>query len=397
MIKKRKKQKKKNISLVFFILFITIAVFTVALLEYIDFKKGKESFIFEKIVPLKKVPAKIDDFNTRLIKLLEHDKIVFEHFKDEKGKYHFKFTIGHKKFNGLISRLEHIAGGLKGELKLVEIRRIDNKSLMLYSLKLDKEASHIILLTRIEKVVGKAAAAAKKTEAPQKKPGKIVRIPRIAFIIDDVGEYDIGALELKQLAIPITASILPDSPHAHEEARWLKEYGLPAMLHIPMQPKNSNGQGYGLQQTITLDSSEEEIRELIKRAREIIPDAAGMNNHMGSLVTADRKAMKRILKIVKEEDLFFVDSKTIAGTVGYDTARNIGIKTAIRDVFLDDGEKSYEKTLNEIKRLVAQARLLGKAIAIGHPHETTLRAIKDSVEFIKASGVKIVFVSELLE
>ncbi|MCI0470626.1 MAG: divergent polysaccharide deacetylase family protein, partial [Candidatus Aminicenantes bacterium] len=373
MIKKRKKQKKKNLSLVFFILFITIAVFTVALLEYIDFKKGKESFIFEKIVPLRKVAAKTDDFNASLIKLLEQNKIVFEHFKDEKGKYHFKFTIGHKKFNGIISRIEHIAGDLKGTLELVEIRRIENKSLLLYSLKLDKEASHIILLTRIEKAVDKTAAI-KKPEVQQKKPGKIVRVPRIAFIIDDIGEYDIGALELKRLAIPITASILPDSPRAHEEASWLKEYGLQAMLHIPMQPKNSNGQQYGLQQTITLDSSKEEIRELIRRAREIIPDAAGMNNHMGSLVTADKKTMKRILEIVKEEGLFFVDSKTIAGTVGYDTARNLGIKTAIRDVFLDDGEKSYEKSLNEIKRLVAQARLLGKAIAIGHPHETTLRA-----------------------
>jgi hypothetical protein len=164
-----------------------------------------------------------------------------------------------------------------------------------------------------------------------------------------------------------------------------------------MQPKNSNGLKYNPRETITLQSTDSEIRSMVNKAKEVVPNAAGVNNHMGSLVTSNKKVMKRFLKILKEEGLFFFDSKTIAGTVGYGMAKSLGIKTAIRDVFLDDGEKSYPNAVSEIKRLVDKALRNGKAIAIGHPHPTTLRAIKDSIKFIREKGVKIVFLSEILE
>lgn len=399
MVKKRKVQKKKNIPHRFFALFILIAVFTVVLLEYIDFKKGKESFIFNKIIHLKTRPEKIAAFNKGFIDVLDDNKIAFEHFKDKKGKYHFKFNVNYKKFNRLISRVKKISGRTSGELVLSEIRRVDNKSLMLYSLKVEEEASHIILITRFEKVAEKKKETKKPvvTKKKKKKEKKVDRTPRIAFVIDDLGEYEIGALELKKIGVPITASILPESRRAHDEAKWIKEYNLHAMIHIPMQPRNSNGLRYSPQKTITLNSSDAEIRALIRKAKEIIPHAAGVNNHMGSLVTADRDVMERFLKILKEEGLFFFDSKTIAGTVGYNLAKRFGIKTAIRDVFLDDGEKSYTNAVGEIKRLVDKALQNGKAIAIGHPHQTTFRAIKDSIKFIKEKGINIVYLSELLE
>ncbi len=382
--------------LFFFVLFILIAVFTVALLEYIDFKKGKESFIFSKVIPLKTRPEKIKAFNTWFINLLDEDKILFEHFKDEKGRYHFKFNVSRKKFDSLISRVKKISGKLQGKLELSEIRRVDDKSLMLYSLKIEREASHILLITRVERSPAKKEEIKKTKDTPKPKK-KVVRTPKVAFVIDDVGEYEIGALELKKLNIPITASILPESRRAHEEARWTAEYNLQALIHVPMQPKNSNGLKYNPRKTITLQSTDSEIRSMVKKAKEVVPNAAGVNNHMGSLVTSNRKVMKRFLKILKEEGLFFFDSKTIAGTVGYGMAKNLGIKTAIRDVFLDDGEKSYPNAVSEIKRLVDKALRNGKAIAIGHPHPTTLRAIKDSIKFIREKGVKIVFLSELLE
>ena len=204
-------------------------------------------------------------------------------------------------------------------------------------------------------------------------------------------------MEIKKLNIPITVSILPDSPRASEEARWIQEYGLPGILHIPMQPRNENGQTYNGYQTITMNSSDDEIRKLIKRAKRIVPTARGMNNHQGSLVTANSQLMIRTLKIIKEEGLFFVDSRTIGNTVGYETAKRLGIKTAYKDVFLDHGEKTYANSINWIKRLVEIALQKGQGIAIGHPYETTLRAIKDSVGYIRSKGIEIVFLSELLE
>ena len=167
-------------------------------------------------------------------------------------------------------------------------------------------------------------------------------------------------------------------------------------LQSVFEPTNSNGRHYDPAKVITVNSTDEEIRTLIRRAKQIIPTADGVNNHEGSLVTANSDVMRRVLEIIKEEGLFFVDSRTIGRTVAYDTARQLNVKTAHKDVFLDH-VPTYSHSLAQIRKLVDIALQKGKAIAIGHPFETTLRAIKDSKRYIKAKGVTIVYVKELLE
>ncbi len=422
--KRRKKTaKKKNMAFLFFTLFTIIAILIVLLLEYIDYNKGKDSFIFDKILsmPQKSAASKkinspqVVGFDSQLKRLLEKEKIRYEYFKDEQDKTHFKFTLSYHQYEAIISEMKKISQQVRAELHLSEMQRVNDKSLMLFSLQKGNFVTHIILVTRLEKklnrtqeskrkengnntqpaatpVTEKRQVTPNKQERKKSDPGKI----RVAFIIDDVGEYAIGALELKQLGIPITASILPDSPQAHQEANWIEEYHLEAMIHVPMQPRSNSNYRYHTAKTVTMESSDAEMRNLIQRAKKIVPQARGVNNHMGSLVTADPGVMERFLVILKSEGLFFIDSKTIGSTVGYDIAKSLGIKTAIRDVFLDDGPKSYEKAVGKIKELVYIAMRKGSAIAIGHPHPTTIRAIQDSVRFIKAKGVEIVFVSELL-
>ncbi len=396
-IKKQRHSKKKNTPKLFFALFIVIAFITVVLLEYIDFKNGKKSFIFTKLIPLQKHPGKIEQFNTNFLRILNKNNIDCDYFQDEEKKYHFKIQIDAPRFNGLFSKLQSIAGQLKAKIKLSEIQGKTDKSIMLYKITMEKKVSHLILITKLKKLKVEAQKTQPKKKLVTKTTKRIRhRIPRIAFIIDDVGAYDIGILELKKLNIPISASILPDSPRAREEARWIQQYSLPAMLHIPMQPKNGNGQTYKRDQTITINSTDDEIRQLLKRAKQIVPMARGVNNHQGSLVTANSRVMIRALKIIKEEGLFFVDSRTIGNTVGYEIAKRLGIKTAYKDVFLDH-VKSYSHSISQIRRLVEIALQKGKAIAIGHPNASTLRAIRDSIKFIRSKGIKIVYVSELLE
>ena len=120
---------------------------------------------------------------------------------------------------------------------------------------------------------------------------------------------------------------------------------------------------------------------------------------MGSLITSRGKIITRVLKIVKEERLFFVDSRTSVDTVAYDIARKLKIKALYRDKFLDDSDynHSYDESMKQIKELVDIALQKGKAVAIGHPFESTLRAIKDSVKYIKSRGIEIVFVSKILD
>lgn len=405
--KKRKRSKKKNSSILFFALFAVVAFLTVILLEYIDFKNGKKSFIFTKLIHLETVDEKVERFNERFLELLHKNNIQCSYHQDDKKQYHFGLEIGESRFKGLVDRIEKIVGQLKGKIVLAEVQGGTGKSIMLYKVTLAKQVSHCILITKRRKSTEKPAEPKPKEEEKPKK--KIVKTettpprprgshknPRLAIIIDDVGQYDIGALELKRLNIPITASILPDSPHAHEEARWIREYGLQTLIHLPMEPKNGNGQTYDSSQTITLDSTDSEIRQLIRRAKQIVPNAAGVNNHQGSLATANTELMLRTLKIIKEEGLFFIDSRTIGNSVAYDTAKRLGIKTAYKNAFLDHVQ-TYSNSINRIKYLVEVALKDGKAIAIGHPRQSTIDAIRDSIDYIRSKGVKIVYVAELLE
>ncbi len=397
MAKTRKKQKSKNTVLRFFLLFITIAVITIVLLEYIDFKKGEKTFIFTKIIPLKKTVSKINQFNTQLIDILNINKIYHDYFLDEENKYHFKLDIDEARFDGLIAKIKIITGQLAGELDLKEIQGLANKSVMLYEVKLDQKITHLLLINKLRHAAAKKKPKEKPIEAHKVKPkAKISGPPRIAFIIDDIGAYEIGPLELKRLGIPITASVLPDSWRVGEAVRWLTEYRLKVMIHLPMQPTNSNGKRYDPNEVVTLYSTDQQIRALIQRAKQAVPIAEGLNNHEGSLVTTNRRLMTRVLKIVKEEDLFFVDSRTIGGTVAYEVARELNIKAAHKDVFLDH-IPTYSHSIAQVRKLVDIALQKGKAIAIGHPLESTLRAIQDSKDYIEKKGVKIVYVKELLE
>lgn len=397
MTRTRKRQKNKNTFLRFFLLFIAVAIITIVLLEYIDFKKGEKTFIFTKIIPLKKTESKVDQFNTQLTNVLNINKIFYDYFLDEEKKYHFKLDIDETRFDGLIAKIKIITDQLEGKLDLTELQGLANKSIMLYEVKLNQKVTHLLLITKLHPAAVVKKPKEKPTPTPKKKPkAKISGPPRVAFIIDDIGAYDIGPLELKRLKIPITASVLPDSRRVREVVHWLNEYHLKVMIHLPMQPTNSNWKRYDPQKVITIHSTDQQIRALIQRAKQVVPLAEGLNNHEGSLVTSNRPLMTRVLKIVKEEGLFFVDSRTIGGTIAYEVARELNIRAAHKDVFLDH-IPSYSHAIAQIRKLVDFALQKGKAIAIGHPLESTLRAIRDSIDYIKKKGVKIIYVKELVE
>ncbi len=393
---KRKKSNSKKSTVLVFTAFITIAVITVCLLEYIDFSNGKPSFLFTKIVHLKKMGNvdKIDtSIDSRLLAMLNHEKIKYDYFKDSQQQYHIKLETAEATHKALLEKIKGILPKYNLKLVTTEVRKLSDRIIYLYNLQKDRQITHIILVT----IIRESQSLQIKETQPAK---KIPRKPRIAFIIDDIGNNDFGALELKKLDIPITASILPFSPYAFDEARQVYMYNIEALIHLPMQPLNSHSIDYTVDRFITRQSSESDIRALLEAARQTIPYAKGTNNHQGSLITSDKQKMVMVLKVLKSEGLFFIDSRTTPRTVAFQTAKAMNIKTAERDVFLEDignGDTTYEYTLNQITRLIQKAKKNGKAIAIGHPFQTTFRAVHDSIPRIREEGVEIVFASSLLE
>jgi hypothetical protein len=203
------------------------------------------------------------------------------------------------------------------------------------------------------------------------------------------------AEQLRDLGIPLTAAIIPSAPFARSEAEKIHAFGLEEIIHLPMQPRDP-AIHHPRGQFVLLDSSTAEIEALIENARSVVPQARGLNNHMGSLVTSDPLVMRRVLDAVKKTGLFFIDSKTAPETVGHSLARQMKIRTAIRDVFLDN-VADYDHSLGQIKTLLQLARENGQALAIGHPFASTLAALRDAVPWLKQQKVEIVFASALLE
>ncbi len=394
---KRNKNKKKyaqhRIAALSFFIFITVALATVVMLEFLDYRAGNYSLIFTKIIPLRRALAASDKFDREWTEALVRRKVLFDFFRDRDGIIHFKIAVAERHYFPLAKELHELVQKYRGLTQLSEVQGMKGQTVYLYQVRFEKRLTHIILLTR--KFLKVPAGAKLDTAAAVQKKAQAPKIPRLAFIIDDIGYAELLAEQLHDLGIPLTAAVIPSAPFARSEAEKIHQFGLEVIIHLPMQPQNPANH-CPRDQFILIDSTPAEMMALIQNAQLIVPYARGLNNHMGSLITSNPEAMRRVLDLVKKAGLFFVDSKTANDTVAFRLARKMNIKTVIRDVFLDD-EQNYDYSSAQIKRLVDLARKNGRALAIGHPFESTLAALRDAIPWLKQQKVEIVFVSQLLE
>ena len=396
--RKRPAQSSRKAAALSFLLFGLVALAIVVTLEFLDHQAGRYSFIFSKVVRLKREAPAAEGFDRELGALLTGHKVRHDVLRDQAGVVHFKIELAEPIYEPLARDLRKLVEKHGGLHLLSEVQGMRDQVVYLYQVRFDKRLTHVILVSK--KLPGPALSqppgppAAKARQAP-KAPAEGARAPRLAIIIDDIGYADLVSGQLGELGIPLTGAVIPDSPYARSEAQRLHDFGLEEIIHLPMQPRDPANH-HPRDQFVLVDSSDAEIQVLLQKAMAVVPHARGVNNHMGSLLTSDQEAMRRVLGQIKEQGLFFIDSKTTAATVAHAVARALKIKSALRDVFLDDVQ-TYEHTSAQIRRLVQLARQNGKALAIGHPFPTTLAALRDSIPWLKQQKVEIVFASALLE
>jgi hypothetical protein len=392
-VKKKQNNSQSRVAALSFFIFITVALATVTLLEFLDFRAGNYSLIFTKVIPLHRPMAARAKFDRAWSETLGRYKMVFDFFMDRDGVSHYKIAVAERNYLPLARILHGLVQKHHGLAQLSEVQGMKDQTVYLYQVRFDKKLTHSILLTRHFLQITEAAKA--DIPALAQKKNQALKTPRLAFVIDDIGYADLMAEQLRDLGIPLTAAVIPSSPYARSEAEKIHGFGLEVIIHLPMQPKDPANH-HPRDQFVLLDSSQAEIAALIQNAQATIPYARGLNNHMGSLITSDPQAMRLVLDLLKKAGLFFVDSKTASGTCAFDLAKKMKIKTVIRDVFLDD-EQVYSHSCKQIRNLVEIARKNGRALAIGHPFASTLAALRDTIPWLKQQKVEIVFVSALLE
>jgi polysaccharide deacetylase 2 family uncharacterized protein YibQ len=214
----------------------------------------------------------------------------------------------------------------------------------------------------------------------------------VAIVVDDLGRRVEDVDELASLGIDLSYAVLPFEARTREVVARLRERRAEILVHLPMEPGGSADPGPG---ALRLDMKSVELARRTAAAIEAVPGAVGVNNHMGSALSADGPAMAVILEEIRARELFFLDSRTSPSSVGFSHARNAGIPVARRDVFLDFVLEPDEIRV-QFRRLLSIARDEGAAVAIGHPHPDTLAILREEVPRAVRAGYRFVPVSYLL-
>lgn len=214
---------------------------------------------------------------------------------------------------------------------------------------------------------------------------------RIAIVIDDWG-YNLDNLYmLDQIKYPLTASILPNLSYSREVSEELRRRGIEIILHLPMEPYEK----YRLEKnTIMTSFDEATIRNIIDQDLASIVYARGVSNHMGSLATVDLRTMEIIFKELKKRQLYFLDNLVSSKSICSDLARKMNLRSATRDVFLDNKEEP-EYIRRQIYKLESRAKMKGWAIGVGHDRKITLEILKEVMSQLDKKGYRFVFISDL--
>lgn len=229
---------------------------------------------------------------------------------------------------------------------------------------------------------------------PVPPPAPPPTLARVAIVIDDFGQDLEMAKKFLEIPLPVTFSVLPYQSHSREIAQLAHDRHREVLLHLPMEPhgypKTNPGDG-----ALLLSMTQDQMQQTLESALDSSPFASGVNNHMGSRFTEDTRSMKILLRELQERNLYFLDSYTSPKSTGWAAARDFRMPVGRRDIFLDH-EVKEEFTRAQIQQLIRKAKIQGTAIAIGHPHDSTLRVLRESAGKFREAGIAVVPAGQLV-
>ncbi len=245
-------------------------------------------------------------------------------------------------------------------------------------------------------------AAAAPEQAPMEQPAPEEKMlvasakdgrPRVAVILDDGGYGGQDTERALSLDPKVTLSILPNTPAARSTAERAVQKGFEVMLHMPMETavRGIRAVGGQLDTGMTRDT----IHRLTLEALAQVPGAKGVNYHTGGKFIQDRKRTQWFMEVVRDQRLYFVDSMTNARSAGHAAAAALGVRNADRDVFLDN-QNAPEYIRRQFAQLEDRAKERGAAVGIGHFRRSTISVLHELLPKLRAHGIELVHVSELL-
>lgn len=219
-------------------------------------------------------------------------------------------------------------------------------------------------------------------------------LPVISIIIDDMGSRIKRGTRAVQLPGPVAYAFLPHNTYTRKLAKLAHSYNKEVLLHLPMQSIDSQPLGPG---GLSLNMTQNEFVQTLQNDLESVPHVAGINNHMGSLLTRHPGHMLWLMQAMhKNGELFFVDSRTTSSTVALKVANENGVPSIPRNIFLDH-DRNIEAVRKQVDKMIQHARKTGTALAIGHPYKSTLSVLEERLPELEGLGIRLVPVSEMIK
>ena len=393
--KSKKNNIKKNKLPLYFLSLLIITIIASALSYYLMKKESPSSVKTDNILENKK---EIINIPTNEIKTFE-EKTPEEYF-DELNKTqdkHEKFEEYTKEFDNIIIEKDEATELINKEneevLKKVEEIKEDKKKLETIindnKEKEEKKEEPKEIIKEIKEVkkvipIDEKNIITKKDTFKYNKDTKA----KLVILIDDVSTK---AQKDKILNIGYTVNMafLPPTK-THKDSASIAQ-NLPFyMIHFPMQASSAfKGEEIN---TLKITDSYETIEKRVKQLRDWYPNAIYTNNHTGSVFTENEEAMDKLFKALKKYNFIFVDSRTSSKSVAKQFANKYNMPYIVRNTFIDN-DRNFSAIQNQLKKAVEIAKKQGYAIAIGHPHDITLKVLKESKHLLK--DVEPIFVNKL--
>jgi len=217
----------------------------------------------------------------------------------------------------------------------------------------------------------------------------------IAVVIDDMGISQKHTDEILSIHAPLTSSFLTYGKNLKEFLEKASSAGQEIIMHTPMEPKvKADLAPDTLKISMTDEEIEKTFSDMLSKFDGI--KIKGINNHMGSLFTESASKLDVVMKILKEKNMFFLDSKTSEYSQGEKVAALEDVPYVARDVFLDN-ENDYQKISTQLSKLEKKANENGFAVGIGHPKSQTFAALKDWLPTLENKNIKLVHLSDLID
>lgn len=218
--------------------------------------------------------------------------------------------------------------------------------------------------------------------------------PMIAIVIDDLGLNRVNARRSIALPPPLTLAFMSYAEGLEAMTTAARRVGHELMVHVPMEPMD---EAYDAgNNVLTTGLTPDAVAERLDWALGRFEGYVGINNHMGSKFTTSPVGMAQVMAELRSRGLLFLDSKTSSDSVGQALAASMGVAHTSRNVFIDNEPEDMDSIRRQLTKLEDIARRRGKAVGIGHPHDTTLEILAQWLAEVEGRGFKLVPISAIV-